>query len=318
MVKALRLIPYYLRLVRWPNLLVVALTQFMVRYFIIQPILSDAGLQLQLSNKYFVIIVIATILISAAGYIINDYFDRKIDFINRPYRVIVGKVISRRMAITLHTAFSILGIILGTYVAYKLNLLYLSAIFILVSTALWFYSTHYKKRLLIGNLVIAIMVALVPLIILLFEFPLLVRQYQLPALAVNISIKSIAYWVGGYAGYAFLLNLIREIVKDMEDHEGDANFGRTTIPIKWGIAKAKLIAGSLTAICILATLFILMFKLDGWFAQAYGIVFMIFPMVVFVFMLQKASNKKSFYKLSQLLKVIMVLGLSFCIVYHYF
>ena len=317
MVKALKISIYYLKLFRWPNLLVVALTLIMMRYFVLKPILEQAGFHLMLPTTYFIFIVIATMLISAAGYVINDYFDRKTDLINRPQKVIVGKIIPRRIAILWHWFLTISGVILGLYVSYKLNLIHLSLIFVLVSGTLWFYSTTYKNQFLLGNIIIAFLVALVPLILLLYELPLLVRVHRLDILANNISLKSLTLWIGGYTIFAFTTNLIREIVKDIEDFEGDFVYGRKTIPIVWNVNGAKAIVSLLNSFILVSATYILIANSVQIIAVIYGVVVIILPLVYFQYLLIKANSVNEYHKLSSLLKLVMVLGLGFCVVFHY-
>ena len=317
MVKALKISAYYFKLFRWPNLLVVVLTLVMMRYFVLKPILEHAGFQLMLPVNYFIYIVIATVLISAAGYVINDYFDRKTDLINRPQKVIVGKIIPRRIAILWHWFLTISGVLLGLYVSYKLDLMYLSLIFILVSGTLWFYSTTYKNQFLLGNLIIAILVALVPLILLLYEMPLLVRVHRLDILANNISLKSLVLWIGGYTIFAFVTNLIREIVKDIEDFEGDFVYGRKTIPIVWNVNGAKSIVSLLNSFILVSATYILIANSVQLIAVIYGVVVIILPLIYFQYLLIKANSVIEYHRLSTLLKLVMVLGLGFCVVFHF-
>ena len=148
---------YFLRLIRWPNLLIVIATQYIVRYFVIQPVLYLDGFQLQLELSIFIILVIASVFITAGGYIINDYFDRNIDILNKPKRVIVGPIIKRRSAMAYHLILSFIAIILGAYVSYCVGKIHYAVIFPMLVGILWFYSTTYNKQLLIRNIIIALL-----------------------------------------------------------------------------------------------------------------------------------------------------------------
>ena len=317
MVKALKIAVYYLKLFRWANLVVIALTLIMMRYFVLKPIIENAGFHLMLSNTYFFYIIMSTVLISAAGYVINDYFDRRTDMINRPQKVIVGKIIPQRIAILWHWFLTGTGVLLGFYVSYKVGLPQLGLIFILVSGTLWFYSTTYKNQFLIGNVIIAILVALVPLILLLFEMPLLVKEYRLQILAQNISLKSMVLWIGGYTIFALVTNLIREIVKDIEDFEGDYIYGRKTIPIIWNTNGAKAIVSVFNSFILISATFILINNAVHLTALIYGFIVIIMPLIYFQYLLIKAQTAKEYHFLSTVLKLVMVLGLGFCVVYYY-
>ncbi|MEO6303412.1 MAG: UbiA family prenyltransferase, partial [Bacteroidia bacterium] len=145
----------FLKLIRTENLVMIALTQILLRYFVMQKILNQNNIPLELDNALFYLVVLSTVLIAAAGYIINDYFDMKTDLINHPDTVVVGKVIKRRVAIILHITFTFVGIVIGMYAALKTGYLRLAIFHIVAATLLWFYSTHFKKQLLVGNLVVS-------------------------------------------------------------------------------------------------------------------------------------------------------------------
>jgi 4-hydroxybenzoate polyprenyltransferase len=271
----------------------------------------------QLNTLQFSLLVLSTVLIAAAGYIINDYFDRKTDLINRPGRVIVGRLIKRRYAMAFHIIFTFLGILAGAYLAYTIHRLSLSIVFIFASTVLWFYSTTYKRQVLIGNLVISVLVGLAPLLVLLFEFPLLVKRYELHILASGITFNYLIFWVGSYSVFAFIVNLIREIIKDIEDFEGDYIFGRQTIPIAWGVKTAKLIVIALIIIMIAPIVYLLIYHLADKISFVYIVLFIIVPLIMLAFGVSWASNKKQYHILSQASKLIMLAGLIYCPIVNY-
>jgi 4-hydroxybenzoate polyprenyltransferase len=163
---------------RWQNLLMIACTQYVIRYFVVAPILINGSMQLLFTHEEFALLVLSTISIAAAGYIINDYFDSGIDAINKPNKLHVGTTVTATQALVLHTAFSIFGIILGVYVDAKVGIYKLSLIQAITVGLLWFYSSEFKKQFLIGNLVIALLTALVPLIVVIFEMPLFISKFK--------------------------------------------------------------------------------------------------------------------------------------------
>jgi len=168
----------FLKLIRIQNLLIVAVTQYLMRYAVIEPILKINEFELQMTDFEFFILVFATVCLTAAGYVINDYFDTKTDKLNRPGTVVVGKSITRRSAMTIHMILNILGVIAGFYVSYKIGLYQLGMIFLIVSGILWYYSTSYKRQFLIGNILVAVLTGLVPLMVILFEMPELNKTYR--------------------------------------------------------------------------------------------------------------------------------------------
>ena len=317
MVRQLKIAFIFMRLIRFPNLVIIALTQYFIRWFILKPLLSVSGFRIQLDALQFSMLVLSTVFIAAAGYIINDYFDRKTDLINRPGSVIVGRLINRRYAMAFHIVFTTLGIIAGAYVAYSINHFSLSIVFIFASTVLWFYSTVYKRQVLVGNLIISILVGLVPMMVLLFEFPLLINRYQLHILASGVKFDYLIFWVGSYAIFAFIVNLVREIIKDIEDYEGDYVFGRQTIPIAWGVKTAKWIVIALIVIMLAPIVYLLVNHLSDKISFVYIVLFVIVPLIMLAFGVNWASTKKQYHILSQATKLIMLAGLIYCPLVNY-
>jgi len=312
---------------RWQNLLMIACTQYVIRYFVVAPILINGSMQLLFTHEEFALLVFSTISIAAAGYIINDYFDSGIDAINKPNKLHVGTTVTATQALVLHTAFSIFGIILGVYVGAKVGIYKLSLIQAITVGLLWFYSSEFKKQFLIGNLVIALLTALVPLIVVIFEMPLFISKFksivlenqetfliykQIP-LAMMQNLNSIWYFVGGFAAFAFLLTLIREIIKDIEDYVGDEAFGCRTIPVRLGVKTAKNITLLLIAVSIASIGFLQykMFLVSDFFSTSYLLVFVQIPLVMLCLILIRASEIKHFTRASAFTKIIMVLGICY-------
>ena len=222
-------------------MLIIAATQYLMRYCVVWPIIRVNEFELQLDNLHFFLLVLSSMLITAAGYVINDYFDTKTDMLNRPKTVLVGRKISRRTAMFIHVVLNVIGVGLGIYLSVKIGILALGVAYILASGILWFYSTTYKRQFLIGNLIVSIFTGIVPFVVVLFEVPLLNEAYRDILLAYGINFNGLFAWVGGFAFFAFLSNLVREIIKDVEDFEGDLAFGRNTLPVVLGIKITKLI-----------------------------------------------------------------------------
>jgi 4-hydroxybenzoate polyprenyltransferase len=273
----MQLILALFRLTRFWNLAIIALAQYFTAYFLFnqrQAVFTDIWLFL-LSGS--------TILIAAAGYIINDYYDIKIDLINKPDRVVIGKTITRRYAILFHTVISFLGVAAGLLINWKVGALNFVCAFLL-----WLYSNNLKRLPLIGNVVVAFLTGLS-----IFMLVFLYNQY-LPFVVV-------------YSLFAFFMTLIREVVKDMEDMKGDTTFGCKTLPIVWGIRKTKSFVYVIVVIFSILVLWLDYQELKiSWI---YFIPLLFLPMSVLVFRLIKADTKKEFYQLSQLCKIIMLLGI---------
>lgn len=301
----------FIKLIRLDNLVVIALTMFAVRYGMIKSILfiHSPPIPLQLSLIDFSLLVLSTILIAAAGYIINDYFDVKTDRINKPEKLYIDRGVKRRLAIFLHTQFNLVGFMLGVYVAYKAGNVYLAALPFLSITALWFYSTHFKRQVLIGNLIVSILSALIPLQVLLVEKPLIKNIENLTFLYTTVICV---------ASFAFLLSMTREIIKDLEDFKGDYETGCKTMPVVWGIKASKAITAGIISNTLLLLVFIC-FKLvqkDFIFLAVYLFVFVFLPALFLIAKLYKSHDKKEYHGLSMLAKFIMITGvLSTVVVY---
>lgn len=312
-----------LRLIRFPNLVVIALTQYAIRFGIIYPFLAQAGLDLYLSEKLFAALVLATVLIAAAGYIINDYFDVKLDYLNKPKQLIVGKSIKRRQAMALHIFFNAIGLFLAAYVAYSISHPLLILFQLISAALLWFYSVSFKKQVIIGNLTISALTALVPFtagyyeVAVMFDYlPEVTGTTENERLLENLasllfSIKYLLYWVIGYSVFAFLLTMVREIIKDMEDIEGDKAFDCKTLPIVFGIKTAKRTAIGITVLTIvlLAVLeYIQLIGGDG-ISFAYFMLLVSLPLMWIAYKIDKAEKKKHFFVISQAIKIVMLFGI---------
>ena len=316
--KKIKIFVYFLKLIRWTNLMMVLATMILIRYCVIRPMLQLNDLDLQLPLFHFFLLAAATTLITAAGYIINDYFDRKTDLINRPYKVIIGRFIKRRSAMFWHTVFNILGVTAGIYISMANDLGHLSVIFIIATGILWFYSTSYKRQVFIGNLIVAILTALVPLLVIVFELPLLNVKYQELLRLNNSNFAYLAIWIFGFAYFAFITTLIREIIKDTEDLEGDRAFGRVSLPMAIGIKWTKTIVVSLNSILAISLIMALAFFINDpkRISLIYLALTVILPSFYLSYKIIKAKNKEDYSTASILMKTIMIFGVLYAIIVY--
>ena len=320
MLKQLRSI---FKLIRFPNLVIIAATQYAMRYLLMEPLLPSETFSLQFGDLQFFLLVLSTIFIAAAGYIINDYFDTQADLINKPDRVVVGVRISRRVAMILHALLNIIGIGLGVYLAFYIKLPSLSFVFIIATGLLWFYSTSYKRQFLVGNLSVAFLTGLVPLMVVLFEIPLLNREYGQEMLRNEASFNYIMAWVGGFSFFAFLTTLIREVIKDAEDFEGDMAYGMKTVPIVLGTLWTKIAVLVLVALTVFMLLFLLvkyiMFSVEpvDYISMAYFGLFLIIPLVSLMIQIILAQNKRGYHRASSLIKLVMLTGILYSVLVFY-
>lgn len=313
----------FLKLVRWQNLLMVILTMILMRYAVIGTLIgrvevilrSGSGegtpMSLQFSWFNFLLLVAATVFITAGGYVINDYFDIKTDLINKG-KVIVGTKVPRRTAIMWHSVLNIVGVAIGFYISSKAGYVWLGTLFLVVSGLLYFYSASYKRQFLIGNVIVALLTALVPMLVVFYEWPALYRYYSVNAIELP-KLNFITYWVGGFAVFAFLTNLIREIIKDIEDFEGDIAYGRNTIPVIIGVISAKVVSVCLIVLTIVLLYLAWHFFVNDIITLIYISVAVVVPLLYVVFTLARSSERKNLHSASSVMKIVMITGVLYSV-----
>ncbi len=309
----------FLRLIRLPNLLIIAGTQYLMRYCVVQPLLATAGLELQLSHFDFFLLCLSTVMIAAAGYVINDYFDTKTDIINRPESVVIDKGVKRRVAMGAHSVINFAGVVLGFYAGYKAGLYKLGVIHFVSAGLLWFYSTDFKRQLIVGNIVVSVLTALVPMLVVLYDMPRINVHYYLELVQSGINLNFITRFVAAFALFAFLTSLIREIIKDMEDMEGDAAIGCKTIPLSFGIRTSKTIVILLVlSTCVLLGLIQLkQYEAGDLLSFAYLSAGVQVPMLILAGLVLRASAPKHYHNASVFIKVIMLTGVLYSFIVYY-
>lgn len=290
----------YLNLIRYQNLLFIALVQVSIKYILFQPF----GVDTALTNFSFTLLVIATICIAAAGNIINDIYDVEIDKVNKPNKVLIGKRISERNANRLFVLFNIVGVAIGFYLANSIGKPSFAALFIVFSALLYLYASYLKGILLIGNLLVSALVAMSLIIVALFDlFPAITPQ--------NRATQSVVFKIVlHYALFAFFINLIREIVKDLQDINGDKKGGMNTLPIALGRKRTISIVFLLG---VFMTLGIVYYMYENLYNQQTLLLYFLFaivaPLLYFCIKSWEADSPKEYGFLSKLLKIIMFLGI---------
>lgn len=320
------MVKVFFRVVRARNLVIVALTMYLMRFGIIQPILNLSNLELQLDELMFLLLTLSTICITAGGYVINDYFDTKTDLINRPQTVVIGRQLSRRSAIFLHWILNSLGFVLGAIVSFGIGKPLFAFAFLIIPGILWFYSTTYKRQFLVGNIVVAFLVGLVPAMTLVFELPPLYENYWSVVLINPNIFNQLIYWVIGFSVFAFFINLFREIVKDIEDFEGDVEYGRNTLPVVLGYKTSRVVAASILLGVVIIIVYLFGAYLNylprtanfDYVTLAYIVVVLIIPIFHMLIKLLSAEKKEDYHYVSQLAKYIMLAGLLYSLVFRLF
>ncbi len=299
---------HFLNLIRWKNLLLIAFVQVLIKYALFDPFNIDVTL----NGFGFSLLVIASLCIAAAGNIINDIYDIDTDLINKPEKVIVSKSISETKAFNLFLALTIIGVCIGFYLSNLIDKTGYSALFIFTSALLYVYTTSLKQTLLIGNIVVSVLVALSIIIVGLFDLiPGITSENQQTQLTIfKILIN--------YALFAFMINLLREIIKDIEDFEGDTKADMRTLPIVIGKNKAKTVLFVLSFIPLLAIVYyVITFLYKQQIAVGYFLLFVVAPLLYFSIKILSANTQKKLHHLSNVLKLIMFFGVLSLLLYKF-
>lgn len=258
-------------------------------------------------TRQFIFICLASVLIAAAGYIINDYFDLNIDQVNKPGKVVVNVLINRRWVIFWHMFLSLLGLFFTVSALPIAQYWHLVLANLASIVLLWFYSTNFKKQLLIGNIVISLLTAWVIAIIFLSKYPFTVSELMT---ADQDEIHFFRLTVV-YTCFAFVISLIREVIKDMEDMEGDRKYGCRTMPIVWGLNASKVFVAVwivvLAAALSILQLYVLPF--GWWHSVVYCMLLIVAPLLLILARLFKAQTPAQFHTLSSMVKMVMLTGI---------
>lgn len=290
----------FLQLIRWKNLLMITAIQLLFKY-VYFPVF---GIDTVLDPVHFTLLILATLCIAAAGNIINDIQDIEADVVNKPTKVLVTKHLSKKQANQLYYLFNILGILIGFYIAYHVDKISFVATFVGTALLLNVYSMSLKKRPIIGNIVVSLLISLSILIVGFFDV--------IPAISEQNGVDQYLAFSGliDYSIFAFMFNFLREMVKDIEDIEGDKNLNMSTLPIIIGAKKTRYVIFGLSFIPLTIVTY---YSYDN-FAKlpvvlAYMLIVVQLPFLHFMTRLLYAENKKHYRYLSRLLKLIMLLGM---------
>lgn len=297
-----------LNLIRWKNLLLILLVQVLVKYALFE----SYNIQLTLNTLQFTLLVLATVFIAAAGNIINDIYDIETDLVNKPKKVIVNKTLSETTALNLFIALNLLGVGLGFYLSNVIGRSGFAVIFVLISALLYIYASYLKQTLLLGNILVSALVGLSILIVPVFD---LIPSITSSNRALYLDIFKIAFT---YAVFAFMINLLREIIKDIEDVNGDYKAQMKTLPILIGRDRTTMAVFALSFIPLLAVVNYIISQLyNNMLVVIYFLIFVVGPMLYFTIKVFSAEQKRDYEHLSNVLKVIMLFGVLSLLLYPF-
>lgn len=296
----------YLNLIRWQNILLIVLVQLLIKY----ALLEKFNVSTALDSLHFTFLVLSTCCIAAAGNIINDIHDVETDKINAPHKVLIGKSISEKTALNLFIILNVVGVSLGFYLSNTIEKPQFAGLFVVISALLYVYASNLKQTFLIGNIVISILVAMSILIVGIFEL--------LPVITSQNSLQQALFFeiLRDYAFFAFMLNFLRELVKDIQDIDGDYNQGMKTLPIVLGRQRASKLVFVLSLIPLFfICYYIVTYLYKQPITTVYFIVLIVAPLLIVAVKSFSAEQKKEFKTISFLLKITMLFGVLSLLMY---
>ena len=287
----------FLKLIRYKNLFMVLLTMVLTKYALLDSLIPN----IEFSHFNFFLFAISILLITAYGYTINDLFDITADQINKPKKVFINKYISYNSAIYFSVLLGTMGFFLGLYISYNNNKTYLINYYLFSIVILYLYSFSLKKIAFLGNLVVS----------LLCGFPILILYFLITGLGLTElnEVINLDFPIVAYSLFAMSTTFIREIIKDIEDIDGDLKINAKTLPIIIGRKRASKVAFFFTSLLLFFLIIVLQFLQNDYVFLCYGILFLIFPVINFMSKLWNAQSKKDYSKLSALMKIIMFFGI---------
>lgn len=302
----------FFRLIRPVNLLIIAFTMIGLAFYLDQ-LIEQTGDESSLYSLNFFLLTISTVIIAASGNIINDYFDVKADRVNRPERLVVGKFIKRRVAILLHWILNLVAFGIAVYLSYKMSSFWYLFIHLLSINLLWYYSVQLKRTTVIGNVVIAILTALVPILVGIF-YAQIYDWENIQSLFPFVSqeVKYFPVYLGvGLGLFAFFLNWTRELVKDIEDIKGDKVLKAKTFPIVYGVKKSKVLSYLILLMPVLISVFYFFLKrktIVNEFSSYLPLLLAGVLMLLVYFLIARAKSPAQFRKAHLVIKIIMIIG----------
>ncbi len=264
------------------------------------------NIPLALSDWQFALLVLSTISIAAGGYIINNIFDVETDTENKPENVIVGTYISENRANNLYIGFTVIGVGIGFYLSNVFDKPSFASISIVVAATLYFYSSSLKQSLLIGNFVVALMLSFSLMVLGIFDLIPVTNDENRPVMGMLFGILL------DYAIFAFIINFIREIVKDLQDYQGDFNEGMKTLPIVLGLGRTTKLVFAISFVPLVLILIYInshLFAAELIYSTLYGIALVAVPLIYFTVKMWSAKTSQDYHHLSTVLKWILFFGI---------
>lgn len=302
----------FLRLIRYPNLLFIGLTQSLFIFFVLNPILKQGNIVPTLQGLTSALFIFSTVLIAAGSYIINDYFDANRDLMNRPNSVIIGKIIHRHWAIACHSVLSAIGVFIGFYLDFTSSTLLLGPINFGCTFLLFLYSVSLKKTPLAGNILISLLTAWTIYACTWCNTNTILRSSE-------VDMAKITRLTLMYGGFAFILSLLREAVKDMEDVDIDRKVDYHTMPIVWGnnASRVFVYVWMIVMVGLLGSMFFYLLMSKRWIPGAYCLIFVLLPFLKIMKDFSSAKTIDQYHKVRSQIKWVMLTGILSMLLSHF-
>lgn len=282
--------------VRGYNIPIIALAQYLSAIFILAP--DQRALSILLDSRLFVIVLCSSLTI-ASGYIINSFYDSRKDLINRPHKSQLDRLVSQKTKLQVYFSLNFFLVLIAFFVSFRAALFYSGYIFLI-----WFYSHKIKRYPLVGNLMAAFL-AVLPFFGILWYYYVKMPLYEIENNSGKLAV------ILSHGVYLFLLILIREMIKDLENLQGDFANDYKTIPIIYGEAAAKKMITLLTILTVIPVYFLINVYDVGYMDIYFYFGFII--LIFFLLYLWKWQTKAQYVILHNVLKFLIVAGV-FCIV----
>jgi len=290
----------FLLLIRWPNLAMMALSLVLIRWVLFYPL----GIPVVLSNFHFLLLILSTVCMGAMGYIVNDLFDLENDRINKPERITIGKAFSSRFAWNATYFFFLAGAALGWYLGQISGRWMYGLINSITGFWLYLYASDFKGRPLLGNVLISFLSAGV------LTYPIFFDVLPRWPLDADDSGRQVALILCIYFVFAFSVSLMRELIKDLQDIEGDKKVRLRTVPLAWGVGVARAMVIGLGSLISIGLIYILSNMIEGDpFSASYLILFVFLPLLTSLYFVLKTKQASDYKWASKLLKLCMLFAI---------
>lgn len=308
----------YVKLMRLPNLLLVVSIQLLMYHCVLVPVLAQYSLEPCMPVSDFYLLVLSLFFIAAGGYVVNDYFDMKIDEINLPLSHVVGKTLTKKQTMLFYQILSGIGMALGILLCVKTMSFTNFFVYVMFLGLLWFYSSSYKRQFVLGNLIVAFLMGMVPFFLALFELRYMTLMYE-PSENVNFIAHLILNWLGAFSVLAFMWTFIYEVVKDFDTEKGDRELECHTFAVVLGFEKAKILVYCCLAVALAVCSYFVfcLYPMEDSLSWRYFLCAIVVTSGYFVYSLKKATTRMDFRFSANLAKMILILSMAFSVIVYY-